>query len=327
MAEPGLGQKISATFDAVAPTLQDETIKNNGLLEALEKKGNIQPVTGGNNIRHNIEYAENSSGIWYSGNQRLNLSVSDFITAAQFEYKQFAINLQMSGEELIKNAGDAQLVPLLASKIRNKATTIKNTMGRACYGDGTGSGGKELGGLQLLISTTPALGIVGGIDASLWEFWRNTSFRAINDGGSATSAENIVDYLDAMYVQLIRKASGDKPQLHVCDNDYYSKYKKSLKSIQRITDRKNEGLSGDYMYEGATVVLDGGIGGACPFQHWYMINTDHLMLRPSSVRNNVNVGGDRHSFDQDAYINFNFWAGNLTCNSRITQGVLSEGGF
>ena len=42
----------------------------------------------------------------------------------------------------------------------------------------------SVGGLQLLVATSPTTGVVGGIDRSQWAFWRNQAYSA--------SANNVV---------------------------------------------------------------------------------------------------------------------------------------
>jgi hypothetical protein len=39
-------------------------------------------------------------------------------------------------------------------------------------GNGTLDGGKQIGGLQLLVADVQTAGVVGGIDRGLWPFWR-----------------------------------------------------------------------------------------------------------------------------------------------------------
>jgi hypothetical protein len=56
---------------------------------------------------------------------------------------------------------------------------MKNKMGAAVYADGTGSGGKEIGGLALLVPDAPTAGTVGGINRATWAFWRSQKFGAL----------------------------------------------------------------------------------------------------------------------------------------------------
>ena len=82
----------------------------------------------------------------------------------------------------------------------------------------------------------------------------------------------------------------DHPDLIVADNDYYRLYLESLQTIQRVTNTDLASAGFDNLkYMGADVVYDGGIGGGCPTNHMYFLNTDYIHYRPHTERNMVCV--------------------------------------
>jgi hypothetical protein len=179
-----------------------------------------------------LEYAENGTFKRYSGYETLNISPSVVFTAAEFNYAQAAVAVSISGLEELMNAGESQLIDLLESRIGNAERTLTNNIALDCYSDGTADGGKQIGGLQLLVAGSPA-NTVGGIDASQWAFWKNIAFDATTDGGSVASTANIQSYMNRVYLQLVRGA--DKPDLVIADGVYYRLYLESLQAIQRVT--------------------------------------------------------------------------------------------
>jgi hypothetical protein len=190
------------------------------------------------------------------------------------------------------------------------------------YSDGTGSSGKQIGGLQLLVADSPTTGTVGGINRATYSFWRNQKFQTTNDGGSAASATNIQRFMNTLYMQCMR--GSDKPDLILADTNYYQFYWNSLQAIQRIT-QANEADAGfvSLKYLGADVVADGGIGGGCPTKHAYFLNTDYLFWRPHRDRNMVPLDSIR-SINQDATVQLIIWMGNMTLSNAELQGVLFE---
>ena len=103
----------------------------------------------------------------------LNVSPSDVFTAAEFNWKQAAVNVTASGlETRIQNAGPEQVINLLQSRIRNAEKTMANNISEGVYSDGTGTGGKQIGGLQSIVADGGA-GTVGGINASTFTLWQN----------------------------------------------------------------------------------------------------------------------------------------------------------
>lgn len=298
--------------------------KNNALLHRIRRKGKVKMVSGGRTIVQELEYAENGTYKRYSGYEALNISPSDVFTGAEFNYAQAAVAVSISGLEMIQNAGEEQIIDLLEGRIGNAERTIANNIALDCYSDGTADGGRQIGGLQLLISKTPTSGVVGGIDASttVGAFWRNIAFSGLSNGGSATSAANIQSYMNQVWVQLVRGA--EKPDLIVADNNYYRMYLESLQAIQRIaSDEMAQAGFTSLKYMNADVVLDGGFGGGAPTSTMYFVNTDYLFFRPHTDRNFAPIGDDRFSVNQDAMVKLIGFAGNLTCSNRRFQGVLS----
>jgi hypothetical protein len=78
-------------------------------------------------------------------------------------------------------------------------------------------------------------------------------------------------------------------------------------------------------YRGADMVLDGGIGGACPASTSYFVNTDHLFWRPMAgydVTPLKTGSGDRIPTNQDGLLEILGWKGALTMDAGMLQGVL-----
>lgn len=316
---------VTTTLRNRTGKLADNVTENNALLMRLKKKGKVKPVSGGRTIVQELEYAENGTFRRYTGYETLNISPSDVITAAEFDYKQAAVAVSISGLELLQNSGKEAVLDLLESRIENAMKTMVNNIAADCYSDGTADGGRQIGGLQLLVDTTPSTGTVGGIDASttIGTFWRNIAY----DGGSTATSTNIQSYMNALALQLVRGT--DKTDLIVADSNYYGKYLASLQAIQRITSEEMAGAgftSLKYFGAGgsADVVLDGGVGGNCPASTMFFLNTNYIHFRPHTDRNFSVIGEDRFATNQDAMVKLVGFAGNMTVSNRRLQGVMAN---
>lgn len=323
MTSPNLSEIVTTTLRNRTGELADNVTKNNALLARLKKKGKVQTVSGGRTIVQELEYAENSTFKRYSGYETLNISPSDVFTAAEFDYKQAAVAVSISGLEQLQNSGAEAIINLLGSRIRNAQKTMMNNIAVDCYSDGTADGGKQIGGLQLLVSKTPTTGTVGGIDRAAFDFWRNQA----TVSGTAASATNIQDRMNSMALSLVRGT--DRSDLIIADVNYYQFYLNSLQAIQRLTDPDMAGAgftSLKYFGAGGStdVVLDGGVGGGCPENTMYFLNTDYIHFRPHASRNMVPIGDDRYATNQDAMVKLIGFAGNMTVSNASLQGVLSE---
>jgi len=310
---------VTTTLRNRSKVLADNVSDNNALLMRLKKRGNVKTVSGGRTIVQELEYAENGTYKRYSGYETLDISPSDVFTAAEFDWKQAAVAVSISGLEQLQNSGPDAVIDLLESRVRNAERTFMNNLGTDIYSDGTADSGKQIGGLQLIVDTTPSTGTVGGIDASTASnaFWRNFA----ENGTNTITTANIQARMNNTYSNLVR--NNDAPDLVVADNIMYNLYLGTLQTIQRITDDKmaQAGFT-SLKYMGADVVLDGGVGGNCPARTMFFLNTNYLFFRPHRDRNMVPIGDDRFSVNQDAMVKLIGFAGNMTVSNRILQGVL-----
>lgn len=324
MASPNLTELVTTTLRNRGRTLYDNMLDNNALFSWMKQRGNAMMVSGGRDLVEELEYEENSTFMFYSGYEILNIEPSDTFTAAVFDWKQSSVSVTISGlEGTIQNAGKERQIALLASRIRNAEKTMMNQMAISAYSNGTGFNGKEIGGLQLLVADTPTSGIVGGINRANWSFWQNQIFRTSTDGGGNATKSNIRGYMSRLYNNLTR--GKDRPGLIVADGILYTIYEESLHEIQRINSAE-EGKSGftTLRFKGNTpVILDGGVGGACPSRHMYFLNPDYIRLKTASDRNMVPVPA-QSSINQDASVTMILWAGNMTLSNAFLQGVLYD---
>jgi hypothetical protein len=333
MASPNLSEIVTTTLRNRTGKLADNMSKNNALLMRMKKRGTIKPASGGRTILQELEYAQNATYQRYSGYEVLNISPSDVFTSAEFDWKQASVAVTISGlEGDVQNTGPEAIINLLSSRIRNAEKTMANNIWSDMYSNGTADGGKQIGGLQLLVADTPTSGTVGGINRLNWAFWRNQKFQASSDGGSAASAANIQRFMNKLYMKQVRQT--DKPDLILTDKNYYEFYLNSLQAIQRITsDEMAQAGFQSLKYMGADVVLDGfGSGdagvaadaaGGCPANHMYMLNTDYIHWRPHSARNMVPLETVQ-SINQDATVRLIVFAGNMTLSNAFLQGVLFQ---
>lgn len=323
MASPNISELITSAIQSRTGEAANNVLKNNALLKRLSDKGKVKPVSGGTSIYQELTYAENSTFQYYDGGEALSVQASDVLTSAEFNWKQAAVAVYITGKEEAINSGKEQILDLLETRIQNAEDTMKNNLSVGIYSDGTGSGGKQIGGLQYLVADTPTSGTVGGINRATYSFWRNISFDATTDGGAAASSANIQSYMNRVYIQLVRGA--DRPDLIVADNTYWRVYLESLQSIQRIaSDSMAQAGFMSLKYMDADVVLDGGFGAAAPANHMYFLNTKYLFWRPHRQRNMVPLSPDRFALNQDATVKLVGFMGNLTCSNCSLQGILKD---
>lgn len=315
MAFPNVSDIIATTIESRTKKIADNVTKNNALLMRLSQRGKMRTFSGGRLIYEELSFAENGNAGWYSGYDLLPVAAQDVLSAAQYDIKQAACPVVVSGLEMLQNAGPEQMIDLIAARIDVAESTMKNLVAGGIYSDGTGSGGKEITGLNAAVPLDPTTGQYGGIDRVTWTFWRSKL-------RNVTSTATIQADLNALWAQLVRGA--DRPDLIPMDNVVWAAYVASLQANQRFTNPEVGNLGFPTIkYMDADCVLDGGIGGFCPAGTAFMLNTDYIRFRPHSARNFVPLSPNkRYSINQDAEVQILAWAGNLTTCGAQFQGRL-----
>jgi hypothetical protein len=323
MAFPNISDIITTTIENRSRKIADNVTNNNALLKRLESKGKIKPFSGGHKILQELSFAENSNAGWYSGYDLLPVGVSDVISAAEYNIKQAAVPVIISGLEQLQNAGREQMIDLMEARISVAESTMTNLICGGLYSDGTAAGGKELDGLEAAVPLDPTAAPYGGIDGATYGFWTNKfSDQTATNGLDPTKIQG---YWNNLWASLVR--GQDRTDLIMADTTVWEAYIASLQAQQRFTNT-NSADAGfvSVKFMDSDVVLDGGIyngdlGAGAPAGTAFFLNCDYIHYRPHSARNMVSLSPNRrYATNQDAEVQILAWAGNLTTSGRQFQG-------
>ena len=312
---------LATTIESRTRKIADNVTDNNALLKKLEMKGKIKPFSGGTKILQELSFTENANGGWYSGYDILPVGVAEVISAAEYDIKQAAVPVVISGLETLQNAGRERMIDLMEARLSVAESTLSNIISAGLYSDGTGAGGKEIDGLDAAVSVTPTVGAYGNIDPANFGFWANY-YNAT--GGDSTAIQGS---MNACWAALVRGA--DRPDLIMADNTAWSSYMASLQAQQRFTSPETGNLGfPSIKFMDADVVLDGGIqngsGTGAPAGTMYFLNCNYIHYRPHANRNMVPLSPNKRvATNQDAEVQILAWAGNLTTSGRMFQGRIA----
>lgn len=310
---------VSTTFRKHRKDITDNVSKNNALLRRIYDKKQVRKEDGGLSIVTPLDYAENATYQRYSGYDVLNIGASDVISAAEYQWRQIAINVTASGLELRTNAGDSRIINLVKSRVKNAIRTFKNNFSADMYSDGTLA--NQVNGLQAIVANA-GTGTIGGIDSSTWTFWRNkvqSAAAPLQGGAAITPGPTTMESL-MLPLWLALTRGDDQPDLIVMDNNYFTLFEQSQLSLKRYTDetKANAGFV-SLKYKNADVIFDGGSG--IPANSAYFLNTDYLELVVHKDAD-MAVMDELRPTNQDAAVVPVLWMGNLTCSNRSLQGVM-----
>jgi hypothetical protein len=315
----------ATTYRKHSSEVADNVSKHNALFRKLVAKGRIRLEDGGLSIVQPLEYASNSTYQRYSGFDPLNINAVDVLTAAEYAWRQVAVNVAASGLELRTNMGETRIINFTKAKIRNAMNSFKNGLSTDLYSDGTAS--NQINGLQAVIADA-GTGTLGQINSSTFPFWQNivqSAAAPLQGGGALTLGPSTIESLMlALYIRLTRGT--DQPDQVVFSDDLFTFFEQSQTSLKRYTSSVNDGSTDDatagfvtMKYKNADVFFDS--SGGIPSVHGYFVNTDYLELVVHRDAN-MTIMDELKSVNQDAVVIPALWMGNLACSNRSLQGVL-----
>lgn len=326
MASPGQSslfnaftELVSTTYRNHKKTVADNVSKHNALYRRIASKGRVRLEDGGLSIVTPLDYQANSTYQRYSGYDVLNINAVDVLTAAEYPWRQAAVNVAASGLELRTNSGAQRIINFTKAKITNAQRSFANGLSSDLYSDGTAA--NQINGLQAIVADSGA-GTVGGINASTWAFWQNivqSAAAPIQGGGAITPGTTTIESLMLpLWIKLTRGA--DTPDLIVMSDDYFAMYEQSQTSLKRYAPQ-DDGQGGmvSMKYKTADVFFDS--SGGIPAQHAYFLNTDFLEMVVHRDAN-MDMPEEVRSVNQDAIVMPILWQGNLVCSARFLQGVM-----
>ena len=327
MAVPGqsslfnvFNEMVTTTFRNHRKEVVDAVTNHNALYRRLVSRGNLRKEDGGLSIVTPLEFAENSTYQRYSGYDRLNVQAVEVLTAAEYPWRQVAVNLAASGEELRKNSGKSRIINFAKTKLKNAKKSMANGLSQDFYSDGSLT--NQVNGIQALISDS-GTGTVGGISSGTYSFWANIVQSAASPlqggGGITPGATTIESLMLPLWLRTTRGA--DNVDLIVMSEDYFTYYEQSQTSLKRYApDDNGQGGMVSMKYKTADVFFDSAVSGV-PTSHAYFMNTDYIEV-VSHKDADMTVMDELQSVNQEATVTPILWMGNLTCSHRALQGVM-----
>lgn len=275
MPDPNVGQRVVANWEAVVGNGPEDQINDDyWLLNQMSKGEGFQSRSGGDFIVVPLEYALNSTVTSYSDTDQIDTTRSDVFDRAQAEWKEVAGSVVHSDLESDRNDGEGKVFDLLPAKLENLRNSMRSALNVMLFGAGTGNGGKDLTGLQALVSSTPTTGTVQGINRATFAFWRNQQ----TTGTQTSSAfDNLRAAMRSNYNSCSNGVGDSHPTFGVTTQTVFQGYEGLLIANERFTD-KSEGDGGFkneiLKFKGAKLSYDND----CPSASLYFLNPKFIKL-------------------------------------------------
>lgn len=256
-------QILSTTLNNYRPTLEDNIFTARPLLFWLKSKDRIQMKSGGAKIVIPLLITSNSTAGSYAAADTILTTHQDGISAAEYNWKQFAASINIYGIEEAKNNGEAEIIDLLESKIMQTEEGIAESMNTMFYLDGTGNASKDWLGLAAIVNNT---GTLGNINATVDDtYWRSYV--------DATAAPLTLAQMTTAFNSASR--GSDSPDAILTTQTLFEKYEALLQPQLRFQDSKTaDGGFQNLLFKTAPVMYDV----SCQAGVMYFLNSKYIKL-------------------------------------------------
>jgi len=306
MSNPNFDTLLSTTLANYRDQLTDNVFTARPLTWFLMDRGRIRMLNGGTKIVEPLIYGTNSTVGSYSGYDSIALTPQTGITAAEFEWKQYAASISISGIEEAKNNGEEAIINLLEAKIMQAEESMRESFNQMFFADGTGNGGKDWNGLGNLIENGNS---VGGIDGATNSYWNSYEQ---NSAGTLTFLKMATAYNSV-------SVGNDHPDMILTTQTLYEKYEDLLQPQLRYTDNRTADAGfQNLLFKAAPVAYDV----HAPSGTMFFLNSKYLTL----------VGHSSKWFAQTPFVSpedidaryaLIMCYGNLTVRNREKQGKIT----
>jgi hypothetical protein len=307
----------NANFDALLSTtlanyrkqLTDNIFTARPLTYFLTDKGRLRMVDGGTKIVEPLIYGQNSTVASYSGYDTIGLTAQDGMSAAEYDWKQYAASIAISGIEEAKNNGEAAIINLLEAKIMQAEESMKEGFNQMFFGDGTGNSGKNWNGLGNLVESGNTVGGINSASGQGNDWWRSYEE---NTAGALTLAQMSTAYNSV-------SVGNDHPDMVLTTQTLFEKYESLLQPQLRYTDTKTADAGfQNLLFKAAPVAYDV----HCTAGVVYFLNSKYLTLVGHTGKWFAQTDFVRPE-NMDARYALIMSYGNLTCRNRAKQGKLT----
>lgn len=299
---------LSTTLANYRDKLTDNVFTARPLTYWLSDKGRIRTESGGTKLVEQLIYGQNDTVKSYSGYETMSLTPQEGISAAEYDWKQYAASIAISGIEEAKNNGEHAIIDLLEAKIMQAEESMREGFNQMFFANGTGNSGKDWNGLGNLVDDTVA---VGGIDPAVSgnDFWKSY----VEDTAGALSLLDMATAYNSVSV------GNDHPDMVLTTQTLFEKYESLLQPQLRYTDTKTADAGfQNLLFKSAPVMYDV----HAPAGTMFFLNSKYLKLVGHSDKWFSQTDFVRPE-NQDARFALIMCYGNLVVSNRKKQGKLT----
>lgn len=325
MATPiGTNEINSISRRYILPQLTDNVYNSNLMffrLNAMNKK----MLQGGLQIEVPLVWNRFAAGGAYQGFDLLDVSPSDTVKNAAFDWKQAYVPISVDGLTMIRADSPEAIVNFLSFYFENAQAELAEILGVGVWSD-TITNPKQIDGLKGAVDDATVATTYGGLSRTTNTWWKST----FTDAAASSFATTGLTKMQTLFGTLT--AGGRHPTLLVSDQTMYNRYWGVNQAFQAFPSQpqgQDETLAqagfSNLLFNGVPFAVDSHVplSAAANSNQIFFLNEDYMYLY-------VNPKADfamkdfREPVNQDAMTSLILWAGNLVLSNCARQGKITN---
>jgi hypothetical protein len=303
---------LATTFSNMSPNLADNVYKAIPALAWLAVKKRVT-ADGGASILRSVIYAKNNTFAFYAGDDSIDVSIQDELTTAQYQWKQAASSISVTGRIELQNMGKSQVMDIVKSKTQSALLSVKDGINKGLWTSGITNEaqvGNQITPLATLINNTGTVGDINGGTSTWWQ--------SIIQASGSFAARGLSD-MRSVWNQINVSNPQGPADLILSDRPSYEAYESVLVPAVRISDTRLGDLGfSNLKYKEATWTFDiNAIAGDI-----FLLNSGSLELVQHKERM-FTLSEFIKPSNQDVRTAQVFWMGELTTDNRRKHGLLT----
>lgn len=303
---------LATTFSNMSPDLADNIYKAIPALAWLAMKKRVT-ADGGASILRSVIYAKNSTFGFYASDDLIDTTIQDELTTAQWQWKQAATSVSVTGRIEMQNMGKSQVIDIVKAKTQSALLALKDGINKGLWTSGItnqSAVGTSIMPLATLVNNTGTVGDVNGGTSTWWQ--------SVLQASGSFATRGLSD-MRSVWNQINVANPQGPADLVLSDRPSYEAYESVLVPAVRIADTKMGDLGfSNLKYKEATWTFDSNaIAGDI-----FLLNS--LALELVQHKNRLfSISEFVKPAAQDMKVAQVYWAGELTTNNRRKHGLLT----
>jgi len=335
-----LDSLFSQTLANYSKKIVDNIGKSNAFYSKVINSSLYESENGGSYIQVPLMYQLGTMDS-YAGYDELGVTPVDGVTSAVYEWRQLAIPIVYSMDEVLKNR--EKIVDLVKTKIMQAEMGIQEGfITHLLQGSGNGAlttpkvsgnnGSSSIEPLPKLIEYSTTAETVGNISGSTYSWWRNFSTTS-----AATTGDGLLQEMLTMYNNCSR-GTGGSPDLILMDQTTYELFHMAIYKRYRQTSSDQNFPFENIKWMKSLVVWDEKVpnvfagttdtstttGGTIYFLNTKFFRIKYMAGRDFSMLTDENGKTFVKPHNGDSRVGHIAWMGNVCVNNRRKHGVIGK---